>query len=104
MNKETKEKLKKHGWEITSVKEFLSLSEEDMKLIELRITLGKYLKEQRKKNGYTQDQLAKMIRSNQSRIAKMENGDNSVTIDALLKSLFYLGIPAKEISKVFAKI
>jgi len=104
VDKKTKEKLKEQGWEFGGIKEFLELSDEEVQLVELRINLGRYLKEQRKKCGYTQNQLAKMIKSNQSRIAKMENGDNSVTIDALLKSLFYLKIPTKEISKVFARI
>ena len=104
MNRKNKEKLEKSGWKIGNVQEFLNLSEEDMKLIEIRIALGKILKEQREKNGYTQDQLAKEIKSSQSRIAKMENGDISVTIDLLLKSLLYLKTPSNKICKTFAGV
>ena len=104
MNKRKKEKLEKQGWEIGTVKDFLNLSEEDMKIIEIRIDLGRILKEQREKNGYTQAQLARKIKSSQSRIAKMENGATSVTIDALLKSLIHLDTPGNKIYKTFAKI
>ena len=104
MKKAEKEKLKKEGWVVGGVKEFLGLSEEEMKLIEIRISLGKILKDQRVKNGYSQIQLAQRIGTNQSRIAKMENGNNSVTIDSLLKSLFYLKVPKKKICSTFQKV
>lgn len=104
MDKETKEKLKKAGWVVGSVKEFLNLSEEDIKLIEIRIALGIFLKEQREKCGYTQTQLAKEMRSSQSRIAKMENGDNNVTIDIILKSLLHLKTPVNKIYERMAKV
>ena len=104
MNKKTKQKLEKRGWEVGGVREFLNLSEEDIKLIEVRIALGKILNEQRIKNGYTQLQLAREIKSSQSRVAKMENGDNSVTIDLLLKCLLHLQTPKSEICKAFARV
>jgi len=104
MNKNKREKLKEKGWELGGIKEFLDLSKEEVKLIEIRIALGRYLKEQREKNGYTQHQLAKMVKSSQSRIAKMEKGDNSVSIDAIFKYLFYLQVPTKEIGKIITKV
>ena len=104
MNKKTRKKLEKGGWKVGDVQEFLNLSEEEMKLIEIRIVLGKFLKEQREKNGYTQMQLAREIGSSQSRVAKMENGNSNVTIDSLLKSLLHLKIPINEICNTFARI
>lgn len=104
MNKKTQKKLERGGWKVGDVQEFLNLSEEEMKLIEIRIVLGKFLKKQREKNGYTQLQLARKIRSSQSRIAKMENGNNNVTIDSLLKSLLYLKTPINEICKTVASV
>ena len=60
-----------------------------MQLIELRIALGKMLREKREEKGYTQTVFAKEIGTSQSRIAKMESGDSSVTVDLILKSLFH---------------
>ena len=104
MDRKTKKKLEKGGWSVGDVQEFLNLSEEEMKLIDLRIRLGKFLKKQREKCGYTQTQLAKEINSSQSRIAKMENGSSNITIDSLLISLFYLKTPTKEICNTFIRI
>lgn len=104
MNTMKKRKLEEAGWHVGNVQEFLTLSDEDMKLIEIRIALGKVLKEQREKNGYTQLQFAKAIKSSQSRIAKMENGDNNITIDLLLRSLLFLHTPKNKICNTFARI
>jgi transcriptional regulator with XRE-family HTH domain len=41
--------------------------------------------------GLTQVALAKKIKSSQSRVAKMEAGDPSVSIDLLVRSLIALG-------------
>ena len=104
MDKTKIRKLEAKGWVVGDVKKFLNLSETDLKLIEIKIALGNILKDQRKKSGYTQQRLAKEIRSSQSRIAKLEKGDNSITIDFLLKSLLHLHTPMKRISKTIAQI
>jgi hypothetical protein len=97
MDDNIKEKLEKAGWQVGSTQDFLKLSEEEMHLVEFRILLGKMLRDKRLAIGYTQSVLAKMIGSSQSRVAKMEVGDNSVSIDLILKSLFHIGISKKEI-------
>ena len=89
MDIKTKEKLEKGGWQVGSTQDFLGLSNEEMQLIELRIALGKMLREKREEKGYTQTVFAKEIGTSQSRIAKMESGDSSVTVDLILKSLFH---------------
>jgi predicted transcriptional regulator len=43
----------------------------------------------------TQAALAKVLHTSQSRLAKMESGDASVSLDLLFKSLFSLGITRK---------
>ena len=43
-----------------------------------------------------------MLKSSQSRIAKMEKGDPSVSIDLLIKSLLALGTTRREIAKAVA--
>jgi transcriptional regulator with XRE-family HTH domain len=47
----------------------------------------------------TQDQLSRVLGSSQSRVAKMESGDPSVSLDLLVRSLLKLGATRGEIAK-----
>ena len=47
----------------------------------------------------TQAQFAKMLKSSQSRVAKMEKGDPTVSVDLLVKSLLALGADKKCIAR-----
>ena len=47
------------------------------------------------------DPEGRVLRSSQSRVAKMEAGDRTVTTDLLLKSLFRLGASPREVSRLF---
>jgi len=75
MNKKKKEILESKGYKVGSVDEFLGLSKEEAQYIELKLALSQALVERRKKSKLTQAQLAKMLKSSQSRVAKMERGD-----------------------------
>jgi DNA-binding XRE family transcriptional regulator len=91
--------LERKGWKIGSAEEFLGLSAEESAYIEMKLALSEKLKEQRLRKRITQTELAKLVRSSQSRIAKMESGDPSVSIDLLVKSLFALGVSRKELGR-----
>jgi hypothetical protein len=43
-----------------------------------------------------------MVHSSQSRIAKMEAGDPSVSIDLIMKSLLALGASPKDVAKAIS--
>ena len=94
-------KLEAKGWKIGSTADFLGLSYEEAAYVELKLKLASRLKETRIKRHLTQTQLAKKIDSSQSRVAKMETGDRSVSLDLLIKSLLALGVPVKDIGRVF---
>lgn len=100
MNKSKIDQLNKKGWRTGSVSEFLNLSAEEAAYVELKLSLSRYLSQKRTSKHWTQEQLAKKIHSSQSRIAKMESGDPSVTIDLLVKSLLALGTSKNELAKV----
>ena len=72
-----------------------------MAYIELKLALSQSLKERRQKKKLTQSELAKMLKSSQSRIAKMEAGDPAVSIDLLIRALFVLGVTKIEVAKIF---
>lgn len=102
MNEQKREKLKGKGWKISSVAEFLDLSPEEEKIIELRLTLSDALKRVRVESGQTQENAAKLLCTSQSRIAKMEAGDASVSIDLLIRGLFGLGVDSRRLSEIIA--
>jgi len=91
--------LKADGWKVGSAAEFLNLSDEEVAYIELKLELAKRLKAARIRCRLTQKELAMRIDSSQSRVAKMEVGDRSVSLDLLIKSLLALGVTNKDIGK-----
>jgi predicted XRE-type DNA-binding protein len=99
MDKKKKKNLESKGYKVGSVEEFLSLSTEESEYIELKLALSEALAKRRKKSNLTQAQLAKMLKSSQSRVAKMEKGDPSVSVDLLVKSLLAMGANKEGIAK-----
>ncbi len=102
MKKAKQKRLESKGWKVSSTKEFLNLSEEEEVYIELKLALSQSLKSRRQKNKLSQTELAKLIKSSQSRIAKMEAGDPTVSVDLLVKSLLALGASKKELAKAIS--
>ena len=102
MREEKKRRLEAKGWKIGGVKEFLRLSDEESAYIELKTRLAEGLRERRQRTRLSQTDLARMLKSSQSRIAKMEAGDPSVSLDLLIRSLLALGLSDHELSKIIS--
>jgi DNA-binding XRE family transcriptional regulator len=102
MKKVKSEKLKAKGWQVGTVADFLQLSPEEERVIDLRLALSGALKQVRVESGQTQQDVAKLLRTSQSRIAKMEAGDSSVSIDLLIRGLFSCGIDNRQLSEIIA--
>jgi DNA-binding XRE family transcriptional regulator len=102
MNSAKRKSLESKGFKVGSVQEFLDLSPEEAKYIELKIALGRELQAYRKAKHFTQTEFARRIKSSQSRVAKMESGDPSVSIDLMIRSLFALGATRKQLADVVA--
>lgn len=102
MDKRKKEKPAKKGWKVGSVAEFLDLSAEESAYIEMKLALSEKLRGRRLRKKLTQAELAKAIESSQSRVAKMEAGDPTVSIDLLVKSLLALGVSKKELGRTIS--
>jgi len=102
MREEKKRRLEAKGWKIGGVKEFLRLSDDESAYIELKTRLALGLQERRQRTRLSQTDLARMLKSSQSRIAKMEAGDPSVSLDLLIRSLLALGISDRELSKIIS--
>jgi DNA-binding XRE family transcriptional regulator len=102
MYKAKRERLEKKGWKVGTVDEFLDLTPEESAYIELKLRLGASLKRRRARRRLTQVQLAKKIHSSQSRVAKMESGDPSVSLDLLIRSLLALGASNRDLAEAIA--
>ena len=100
MKKEKKARLERAGWKVGTVRDFLGLSKAEEALVELRLALSRGLRERRAKRKLSQEQLAELIGSSQSRVAKMEAGDPSVSIDLLVRSLLTMGAIQKDLDQV----
>lgn len=102
MDSKKKKRLEAKGWVVGDAGEFLRLTAEEARYIELKLSLSESLKAERLKQQVTQVELAKMIGSSQSRVAKMEAGDPAVTVDLLLKALLTLGVTKRQLAKIIA--
>jgi transcriptional regulator with XRE-family HTH domain len=78
----------------------LDLSDEESAYIELKIKLAAGLRQRRQQKGLSQLDLAAKLQSSQSRVAKMEAGDPSVSLDLLIRSLISLGATERELSRI----
>jgi DNA-binding XRE family transcriptional regulator len=103
VKKAKREKLERKGWRLGDAEDFLGLSAEETAYIELKLALGQRLKAAREKKGVTQTDLAKLAGSSQSRIAKMEAGDPSVSMDLIVKTLLAMGVSRKQIASTIAQ-
>ncbi len=102
MREEKRRRLEARGWKVGTVQEFLGLSAEEAAYIELKLRLAMSLREWRRRRHLTQADLAKRLQSSQSRIAKMEAGDPSVSLDLLIRSLLALGASRRELSRIMS--
>lgn len=103
MREEKRKRLEAKGWKVGSAEEFLNLSDEEAAYIELKLKLAESLRERRRHRRLTQVDLAKLIRSSQSRVAKMETGDPSVSLDLLVRSLLTLGTSRRELARIISQ-
>jgi DNA-binding XRE family transcriptional regulator len=103
MNDARRRRLEAAGWKTGSYKDFLGLSDEEAAFIEVKYLLSTRLKERRRQLRLTQQGLAKRLGSSQSRVAKMEAGEASVSLDLLLLALFALGETPRSVGRIIAR-
>ena len=103
MNEAKRKKLEAKGWRIGSTQDFLGLSDTDAAYIEFKLKLAHSLRAKRLKRRMGQFQVAKIIHSSQSRVAKMEAADSSVSLDLLVRSHLALGTSSPELGRIIAR-
>src|SRR3990172_5930992 len=98
-----KKKLEAKGWKVGTAEEFLGLSPKESAYIELKLKLAESVRERRVGLDLTQQEVAELIHSSQSRIAKIESGDASVSIDLMIRSLIALGVSNRDLARIIAR-
>jgi len=102
--KTTKRKrLEQAGWRVGGVGELLGLSKEEAVLVEMKLALARRLRAVRTHRGLSQAAVAKLLGSSQSRVAKMELGDATVSIDLMVRSLLTIGASRRDIARAIAQ-
>jgi ribosome-binding protein aMBF1 (putative translation factor) len=102
MDAAKRRRLKAAGWRFGSVAEFLDLSKEEEAFIEMRLRLSDLVKNTRKRKKISQLQLAKKLGSSQSRVAKIEAADPSVSFDLLMRASLVTGATRKDLARAIA--
>ena len=103
MNGSKKAKLERAGWKVGDAAAFLELSPEEARFVEMKLALAGGVRQVREKRGLTQAELAVKLGSSQSRVAKMEAGDRSVSLDLMVRSLLAIGAAPREIAKLIQR-
>lgn len=98
MTKEKKEKLETAGFVVTNATDWLGLTDEESKIVEMRVALAKEIEKLRIEQGLTQSALAKRLNTKQSGVARMINNPDSSSIDNLMKTMIAMGAPISRIA------
>jgi transcriptional regulator with XRE-family HTH domain len=101
MNSNKLKRLKAAGWHSGTVRDFLGLQEQEAALVEVKLSLIDAVRKSRQKHRLSQVDLAERIGSSQSRVAKIEAGDPSVSLDLIARALIATGATQKEILTTF---
>jgi predicted XRE-type DNA-binding protein len=102
MKPSKRSRLQAAGFKVGSVQDFLALPPEEIALIDLKARLVTMLKAFRESHGITQHQLARLMGSSQSRVAKLEKNCAQASLDLICRALFAVGFSSRQIGKHLA--
>jgi DNA-binding XRE family transcriptional regulator len=103
MDAKKRKRLEAAGWAVGDTAAFLKLTPQEAALVEMRLALSRSLRERRLAAGLTQTALAKELGSSQSRVAKLEGGDPSVSLELLIRALLSVGASRKDVAHALAR-
>jgi DNA-binding XRE family transcriptional regulator len=103
MDEAKRVRLERAGWQIGDAADFLRLTPHESAFVEIKLALARRVRDLRRTKGWSQTELAHALGSSQSRVAKMEAADASVSLDLLIKSLLKLGASRQEVGRVIER-
>jgi DNA-binding XRE family transcriptional regulator len=101
MKNDKLERLQAGGWKVGNTEDFLQLNKDEARLVALKLSLISAVKKSRIKRKLSQVDLAQRMKSSQSRIAKIEAGDPSVSLDLIVRALIASGATTRDIQVAF---
>jgi predicted XRE-type DNA-binding protein len=104
MNTSKKARLERSGWAVGDAAQFLNLDPQEAQFVELKLALAAGVRQFREQRGMNQAALAEQLGSSQSRVAKIEAADRSVTVDLMMRSLLAIGATPGEIAKLIKRV
>jgi predicted transcriptional regulator len=102
MDTQKRARLEAAGFRVGSAQEFLGLTADENALIDMRLALSAAIRHRRQTQHLSQVGLASRLQSSQSRVAKIEAGDPSVSVDLLVRALLATGATRKEVGEVIS--
>jgi predicted XRE-type DNA-binding protein len=100
MKDEKRKSLEASGWRVGTAEEFLDLTAAEAALVKMKLALSDGLRDLRIQRRLTQSEVAETIGSSQSRVAKMEAADPSVSMDLLVRTLLRLGASPEAVASL----
>jgi predicted XRE-type DNA-binding protein len=91
MDREERRALESAGFRVGDASDFLGLTAEERQLVELRIAVGRRVRQLRESRHLSQQQLASKLRTSQSRVAKIESAAAGVSLDLMFRAFFAVG-------------
>jgi len=98
MISDKRKRLEAAGWVSGDAADFLGMSKEEARLLEIKLNLAREIASQRGKKGLSQAELAEKVDMRQPNVARLEKNPGRVTIDVLFKILLSLGNSPKRIA------
>ena len=103
MRESKRKRLEAKGWRVGGAQEFLGLTDQELALIDIKLRFADALRKRRISRHLTQAQVARLVRSSQSRVAKMEAADESVSLDLMVRSLLALGLSNQALARAILR-
>src|SRR5580700_10965315 len=97
-----RKRLEAKGWRIGDAQAFLGLTDAEAVLVDVKARLAKAFSERRSGSAITQTEAARRLGSSKERVAKIEAGDPSVSLDLLVRDLLALGATLEDLAGVLA--
>jgi predicted XRE-type DNA-binding protein len=83
--------LEAAGFRVGGAAEFLGLTDEERKLVELRLGIARAIRQRREAAELSQKEAAARIGTTQPRFNKIEAGASDVSLDQMMRGFFALG-------------
>lgn len=91
MDPQKRKNLEEAGWVFGDAEDFLGLSEEESRMVDLRLAVSRAVRKVRLDRKLTQAQAAKILETSQAKVSNIEAAAGGVTLDLMFRSLFALG-------------